>query len=85
MAEVQFDIIQQGWKSLEAAAIPSEANDTQRREMRCAFFAGAWHLWNATLVALDPGADPTANDMAQMEAIEQELQAFAMMVERGLA
>lgn len=59
---------------LSTAGVPPD----QLEDVRNAFFAGAHHLF-LTLVAiftLAPGTAPTPEDLARMEQIEAELEAF---------
>lgn len=44
--------------------------------MRMAFFAGAQHLWGSINGTLDPGAQPSVDDMRRMEKISDELDKF---------
>jgi hypothetical protein len=44
--------------------------------MRGAFFAGAQHLFASIMVIMDPGAEPTAADLARMSQIHEELERF---------
>ena len=69
-------LIEGGWRSLEIVAIPKEASDVQKLEMRKAYFAGAQHLWASILAFLDPGKEPTEKDMERMILIHDELVAF---------
>ena len=68
--------IDAAWRSLAEMAIPPDAPDRQRIEMRRAFYAGAAALFSALLDDMDPGAEPTAADEKRMEAIDAELRAF---------
>lgn len=70
-------LIEAGFVSLRMAAISPNAPETQLREMRMAFFAGAQHLFASVLSILDPGAEPTDKDLSRMAAIDNELRKFA--------
>lgn len=70
-------LIEAGWLSLRAVAIPPEASATQLRVMREAFFAGAQHLFGSIMSIMDPGTEPTENDMRRMDLINKELNEFA--------
>ncbi|MEI9995147.1 MAG: hypothetical protein WDM91_11170 [Rhizomicrobium sp.] len=70
-------LIEAGWVSLRIAAIPPDAPEVQLEEMRNAFFAGAKHLFSSIMIVLDPGSEePTAADMARMDKIQRELDAY---------
>ena len=69
-------IIELGWLSLRAQAIPSDAPQVQLDEMRQAFFAGAQHLFVSIMTMLDPEAEPTERDMRRMGNIDKELRTF---------
>lgn len=70
-------LIEGGWKGFELLVIPTDAPEIQRREMRLAFFAGAQHLFSSIMSIMDSDREPTANDMAKMSKINDELAAFA--------
>lgn len=69
-------LIEAGFLSLRAVAIPRTAPPDQIREMRLAFFAGAQHLFGSIMRTLDPGEEPTAEDERRMDCISAELEAF---------
>lgn len=69
-------IIEAGWKGLETMAIPPSAGDTQRKEMRKAFFAGAQHLYASMMSMLDSDTEPTQTDLDRMTLIHNELEEF---------
>jgi hypothetical protein len=70
-------LIEAGFASLRARAIPPDASPVQLDEMRSAFFAGAQHLFASIMGVLDPdAAEPTEKDMERMGKIDAELRAF---------
>lgn len=69
-------LIEAGWASLRAAAVPLDAPKVQLDEMRNAFFAGAQHLLGAMMQFLEPGEEPTRKDMRRMDRIAKELETF---------
>lgn len=69
-------LIEAGWRSLRIVAIPQNASDTQIREMRKAFFAGAQHLYASIMGFLEEGKEPTDTDMRRMENLDRELKRF---------
>lgn len=69
-------LIEAGWVSLLAVAVPPDADEVQLFEMRMAFMAGAQHLFASIMSILDPGTEPTDADLKRMELIDGELSAF---------
>lgn len=61
------------------------ANRAEALALRYAFFAGAQHLFASIMTALDAGAEPTARDLARMEAIDDELAEWRRQAEMFLA
>jgi hypothetical protein len=72
----QGKLIEAGWVALRAVAIPLNAPPIQLEEMRMAFFAGAQHLFSSIMAILEPGAEPTDNDLARLDLIDKELRDF---------
>lgn len=72
----QGKLLESGWRGLLLTVIPLDASEIQKREMRMAFYAGAQHLFGSIMGILDPGTEPTENDMRRMEAINEELNTF---------
>lgn len=69
-------VVEMGWLALRKVAIPPDASDTQIREMRKAFFAGAQHLFASINVVLDSDREPTEKDLRRVTLIYEELKAF---------
>jgi hypothetical protein len=69
-------LIEAGWVALKMAAIPHDAPPLQIECMREAFFAGAQHLYASMMMALDPGKEPTDDDLRRMAMIHSELEEF---------
>lgn len=69
-------IIEAGWVAMRALAIPEDAPQIQLDEMRNAFFAGAQHLFASIMVVLDPGDEPTEQDLNRFDQIDAELKRF---------
>jgi hypothetical protein len=69
--------IEAGWVSLRQACFPNnDASAVQLEEMRNAFFAGAQHTFHGIMTALDPGEEPSENDLKRMSLIDAELKRF---------
>ncbi len=77
-------LIEAGWVSLQLMAIPADAPQEQLTEMRMAFFAGAQHLFASIVGILEPGEEPTDNDMNRLTLINEELDKFVEEVKRKL-
>lgn len=69
-------LVEAGFVSLRIAAMSPAAPQLQIDEMRLAFFAGAQHVFTSIMTMLDPGEEPTDNDVRRMSLIDNELQAF---------
>lgn len=72
----QGKLIEAGWVGMRLACDLEDAPPSQLREMRMAFFAGAQHLMGSMMSALDPDAEPTADDLRRMDLIMRELDTF---------
>jgi hypothetical protein len=71
-------IIEMGFAAMLMQAYPDwqEMDKQQRDQLRFAFFAGAQHLFGSMMGSLDPGQEPTEQDMRRMDLINHELGAF---------
>lgn len=71
--------IASAWNSFEKAVMPVNAHAVQRREMRRAFYAGVWAMFQE---AKKLGDDNISEDtgVAVLEAIETECQEFMKRV-----
>lgn len=77
--------IAKGWTSYLVMVVPSDAGPEQVRETKRAFYAGAQHFLLTVMKIMDPGEEPTDADMARIDAMEVELEAFADDVAGGRA
>src|SRR5215475_14147031 len=66
----QGQIMEGGWRAFLLIAQPPPF---QHKMLREAYYAGAQHLWGSIMSLLDPGAEPTENDMKRMTLINEEL------------
>lgn len=73
------------WLSYREAVIAPNAPSIQLQEMRRAFYAGAKGLLTEVLARLSEGQEVTEADLAFMESIQNELDAFAKAVLGGTA
>jgi len=69
-------LIEAGWLALKLVAIPATASETQIKEMRKAFFAGAQHLFASIMGILEDGHEATENDLNRLTQIDSELRHF---------
>jgi hypothetical protein len=72
----QGKLIEAGWVGLRISAMHPDSPPDQLREMRMAFFAGAQHLFGSIMGILEPGAEPTDNDLRRIDLIDKELKEF---------
>ena len=73
------------WASYAEKVIPAGAPELQYIESRRAFYAGAGTLLGILLKALEPGSEPTEQDLALMDQIKAELDEFNADVVAGRA
>jgi hypothetical protein len=71
------------WQSYAANMLPPSASDTQRRETRRAFYAGALSIFNVIVENLTEDPEPQEEDVRMLETLEEELSAFAQAVRDG--
>jgi hypothetical protein len=76
MGEMKRLLILEGWNSFRREVLPAEAPPIQIEECRRAFYAGCVHLFSSIIGILEPGAEPTDNDLRQMQAVDDEIRAF---------
>lgn len=79
------ELIAERYSEYVTLCVDPRAGDVQRAETRRAFYAGARCLLSTLLAILKDGQDVTAEDVAPIEALHQELQAFALAVAEGRA
>ena len=77
-----MEVIKRAWKGYRATVMPKGASQRQVNETRLAFYAGASVLF-ATMTSEhffdDEGEgdiDPTGDDLAKMQAIQDEVDGF---------
>jgi len=69
-------IIEAGFAFYKIAVMNPNAGTDQIIETRRAFFAGAQHLFACIMSVLEPGSEPTDNDMHRITQIHEELNRF---------
>lgn len=69
-------LVEAGFAGLRALVIAKNAPELQVQEMRLAFFAGAHHVFNSIITALDNGDEVTEADLRIMNNLSDELESF---------
>lgn len=77
--------IAEQWEIWRAAVMPPDVHEVQLTEMRRAFYAGATVLLSALTIGLDEDSEPTADDVAYLERLHQEMKQFSRDVGEGRA
>jgi hypothetical protein len=77
------EMVESEWRSYLESVIPKDAPRVQVVESRRAFYAGAHSLLSLLARRLGPGAEPTQADLALMDQIKAELDAFNASVASG--
>lgn len=70
-------LVDAGFSAFRQMVISAEAPEIQISEMRMAFFAGAQHTMSSIMAVLDPGSEPTDDDLKVIESIMKELDVFS--------
>lgn len=78
-------VISQAWTDYAVQVLPPTCPAVQRQETRRAFYAGAVALFSSIMGILEPGAEATEKDLANMDAINNELKQFQRDMLRGKA
>lgn len=78
-------LIADAWRDFEIDVIPLNAPEVQRVESRRAFYAGAVSMWSGLMSILEPGEEPTEKDLATMDAIKAEIDAYVKELQSGKA
>lgn len=69
-------LIEAGWIALQRLCIPPDSPDHQVGAMRCAYMAGAQHLF-ASMVSMLSNGDETDDDVRRMDLIAKEMNDFS--------
>lgn len=77
--------IEAGFAAFAHFVIPKDAPPIQTREMRLAFMAGAEFVFQSIMSTLDPGENPTDDDMKRVEVIHDEIQAWRAVISERLS
>lgn len=76
--------IQEKWNEFSKLVLPPGCPDVQRTEMRRAFYAGMEGFLQIMLGGMEPGPDPSANDLKMMDELDEELKDFYERMKKGL-
>lgn len=79
------DVLAERYSEYVTLCVDPRAGEVQRQETRRAFYAGARAVLTALLSITDSAHEPAAEDVAALEALNQELCAFADEVAKGRA
>ena len=74
--------IERGWENYRQMVVPADASPVQIDETRRAFYAGAAVLFHTIMRVLDPSDEPTEADLANMDDISRELDAFGQEIDK---
>lgn len=74
--------IEKSWESYRKLVVPADASETQVRETRQAFYAGASIIFTGMIHIMDGGDEPTDADMKRMMDIQLEIDAFGQQLDK---
>jgi hypothetical protein len=73
--------IERSWEGYRKL-LPADASETQIRETRQAFYAGAATIFTGMMFIMDGGDEPTDADMKRMMDIQIEIDAFGQELDK---
>lgn len=76
------EIVRTGWELYRDTFAPPRSTPGALEELRQAYFSGAAVLFRSIMATLDAGDEPTARDLARMDEISKEIDAFARSLDR---
>lgn len=76
-------LIADAWRDYEIKVVPLNAPEVQRTESRRAFYAGAIAVFTGVLSMLEPGMEPTDNDLKKMDDLFKEIKQYKADVAEG--
>lgn len=76
--------VAESWLSFWKAVAPPDASDTQKTEMRRAFYAGAWAVMCQVRRVGDDDVPEDAG-VRHLESLHQECRAFQQLIKEGNA
>lgn len=69
-------LIEAGWVAMRMTKMSATIPESQVRNMRLAYMAGAQHLYASMMQIMDAGTEPTDADLRRMGLIDAELNAL---------
>jgi len=78
-------LIEGQWAQFREKVISANASDIQLREMRRAFYAGAWAYYALVMNRLNPTSEPTGDDIQLLAGLDDEMREFGESILRGEA
>ena len=75
-------LIDEQWRTYSERVVPANASDAQRMETRNAFYGGAVTLFAAILNSVEPGTEPTDNDLKVFDDLQAEFDDFGAEAEK---
>jgi len=83
-AKIERKTLGAAWADYERTILdPIHASQTQRQEMRRAWYTGVAWLMDMLTFTLDEGEEATEDDFKYLDAVSEELEAFADKMKRG--
>jgi len=81
-----MEIIKTAWESYQAHVVSPNAGATQIVETRSAFYTGAAVLFMTltTTPVLSEGDEPTEGDLAMMQSIQDEIDAYGAQLDKDV-
>ena len=75
--------IEMAWNEYREMVVADDASEVQLNETKMAFFGGAAILFQALMIGLDQGKEPTEKDMQMMKNVIEELDEFGKAMDRA--
>jgi hypothetical protein len=85
MSRVKRQLMAEQWDEFARKILPKDCSQTQRVEMRRAFYVGAQAILFRVIESFAPEAEPTEADLQVMQDLHDELQEFGRLIQQGRA
>lgn len=76
-------LLDKAWREYAIKIIPVDAPNVQFTESRRAFYAGAISLFNTMMDSVGPGVEPTDEEVAVLDSIKAEIDAYVDDLKAG--
>lgn len=73
--------IEQGWDAYRRIMLPDDMDEGSLHHLRRAYYSGAAVLFHTIMHVLDPGDEPTVEDLARMSGLQAELDEFGQQLD----